>query len=148
MLDDLGDSLVEHIREKVQEGQELRVTFDNFDFRVLANIIVKGHQNSDMHWITQFITFDRVSSQGLDDTGPIIKDIKQFDNSNYLLSKRELQEQRSDYIVLVSRVLVEYFPCLESIKSVVPKHVSHQYSKEMATPSEIVSMPVVPYNQN
>lgn len=50
MLDDLGDSLVEHIREKVQEGQELRVTFDNFDFQVLANIIVKGHQNSDMHW--------------------------------------------------------------------------------------------------
>ena len=150
MLDDLGDDFIDHIRGKVQEGRELRVTFDNFDFRVLANIIVNGHQNWDIHWITQYITFDRVSSTNLNDTVPIIQDIKEFDNSNYLLSKRELQDQRCDYIILViiSRVLLEYFPCLKSIKSVVPNHISHQYSTEMASPSEIISLPVVPYNQN
>ena len=148
MLDDLDDGLIDHIRRKIQEGLELRVTFDKFDFQVLANIIVKGHQNSDIHWITQFITFDRVSSEGLNDTVPIIRDIKEFDNSNYLLSKQELQNQRRDYIILVSRVLVEYFPCLKSITGVVPKHIAHQYSKEMASPSEIISLPVVPYNQN
>lgn len=148
MLDDLDGGLVDHIRGKVQEGLKLRVTFDNFDFQVLANIIVKGHQNSDMHWITQFITFDRVPCNGLNDTFPIIRDMKDFENSNYLLSKQELQSQRNDYIVLVSRVLVEYFPCLKPIESVVPKHIAHQYSKEMATPSEIISLPVVPYNQN
>ena len=148
MLDDLGDDFIDHIRGKVQEGRELRVTFDNFDFRVLANIIVNGHQNSDIHWITQHITFDRVSSTNLNDTVPIIQNIKEFDNSNYLLSKRELQDQRCDYIILVSRVMLEYFPCLKSIKSVVPNHISHKYSTEMASPSEIISLPVVPYNQN
>ena len=148
MLDDLDGGLIDHIRGKVKEGLELRVTFDNFDFQVLANIIVKGHQNSDMHWITQYITFDRVPSKGLNDIVPIIRDIKEFDNSNYLLSKCELQDQRRDYITLVSRVLVEYFPSLKSIKSVVPKHITHHYSKEMTQPSEIISLPVVPYNQN
>ena len=148
MLDDLGDGLVDHVREKVQQGNELRVTFDNFDFRIFTNIIVKGYQNSDEHWITQYITFDRVSSVHLDDTRPIIQDIKNFDNTNYLLSKTELQDQRKDYIVLVSRVLVEHFPSLQSLKHVVPMHITHQHSKEMAKPSEIIGLPVVPYNQN
>ena len=132
MLDDLGDGVIDHIRGKVQEGLELRPTFDNFDFRVLANIIVKGHQNSDLHWISQYVTFDRVSSNSLDNTTPIIQDISEFDNSNYLMSKNELADHRRDYIILVSRVLVEYFPCLKPIKSVLPDHITHQYSKEMA----------------
>ena len=50
---------------------------------------------------------------------PIIQDTGEIDNSNYLLSKQELQDQRRDYIILFSRVLVEYFPCLKSIKSVM-----------------------------
>lgn len=125
MLDDLGEGLVDHVREKVQEGHELRITFDNFDFRILTNIIVKGYQNSDMHWITQFITFERVSSAHLNDTRPLIHNINEFDNTQYLLSKRELEDQRWNYIVLVSRVLVECFPCLKSIKHVVPEHIRH-----------------------
>lgn len=148
MLDDLGDGLVDHVRERVQEGHELRITFDNFDFQILTNIIVKGYQNSDMHWITQFITFERVSSANLNDTRPLIQDINDFDNTKYLLSKRELEDQRWNYIVLVSRVLVEYFSCLKSLKNVVPKHIKHQYSQEMAKASEIISLSVVPYNQN
>lgn len=148
MLDDLGDGLVEHIKEKVQEGQGLLITFDNFDFRILTNIIVKGYQNSDMHWITQFITFDRVSSAHLNDSRPLIQDINDFDNINYLLSKSELHAQRWNYIVLVSRVLVNFFPSSSPLKGIVPKHIRHQYSEEMAKPSEIIGLPVVPFNQN
>lgn len=128
-LDDLGDGLLDHIREKVQEEKEMRVTFDNFEFRILTNIIVKGYQNSDMHWITQYVTFVRVSSAHLDDTRPIIQDIKNFDNTYYLMSKSELQDQRDDYIVFISRVHVEYFPSLQSIKHIVPKHITHQYGQ-------------------
>ena len=39
---------------------------------------------------------------------PIIQDIGEFDNSNHLSSKQELQDQRGDYIIQFSRVLVEY----------------------------------------
>lgn len=129
MLDDLGDGIVDHVREKVQEGHELRMTFDNFDFRILTNIIVKGYQNSDMHWITQYITFDRVSSAQLDDTRPIIQDIKDFDNTNYLMSKSELQDQRKDYIVLVGRVLVEYFTFTFNLSKMRCQSTSHTHTQ-------------------
>lgn len=37
---------------------------------------------------------------------------------------------------------------LEVIKKVVPFHIEHAFSKEMAEKSELINMPVVPFNQN
>ncbi len=64
------------------------------------------------------------------------------------LSKGELQSMRYKYIVLISRILIDFFPCLKVIKSIVPSHIEHEFSKEMAEKSEIINMPVVPFNQN
>ena len=61
----------------------------------------------------QYITFDRVPSNHLDDSKPIVANIADFENVNYLLSKAELEQQRKDYIILVARVLIEYFPVLQ-----------------------------------
>ena len=67
IMDDLGSNLSSIIiKAKVDSGQELRVIFDNFDFRILTNIILRNHRNSDMHWIAQYVTFDRVPSSYLD----------------------------------------------------------------------------------
>ncbi|XP_068733624.1 uncharacterized protein [Montipora capricornis] len=148
IMDDLGSNLSSIIKAKVDSGQELRVVFDNFDFRILANIILRNHRNSDMHWIAQYVTFDRVPSSHLDDSKPIVPDIKDFDNVNYLMSKTELDQQRNDYIILVARVLIEFFPALEPLCDAVPPHIPHRYLNEMAQKSCIVGLPVVPFNQN
>lgn len=150
MLDTLDQSAIHHIRKLVSDGCELRIIFDNFDFKILTNIILKGksnevfitcrhintnkfdsftftavfilcidinccalflriaenthkllfsgYKNADMQWITQYITFDRVSSTGLCNSKPIVFDINEFENKNYLLSKEELEKLRSEYM--------------------------------------------------
>lgn len=115
----------------INEGRELRVSFDNFDFRILTNIIINGYQNSDMHWTCQYITFNRVSSDQLDNTRPLVQDITKFDNTEYLLSDEKQKKMKNEYVILVARILVEFFSCLKSLKSVIPKHIQHDYSKEM-----------------
>ena len=56
---------------------------------------------------------------------------------------------REEIILYYSAVLVEYFPCLKSIiKSVIPNQITIQYWIEMANPSEILNLPVAPFNQN
>ena len=146
----VGDGLLQKVRDTMKENSsmELRATFDNFDFKILANIILKNHRNSDFHWITHYLTFDRISSAGLDDTKPLVNDINTFSNSNYLLCTDELQLFRKEFIILVSRVLVEFFPCLRSLESLIPKHIKHQFSAEMARKSVIINLPIVPYNQS
>ena len=74
IIDDLGKDLVTSVCRELESGRKLRFVFDNFDFRILANIILKNHKNSDMHWIGQFVTFDRISSEHLDDEKPLVDD--------------------------------------------------------------------------
>ena len=56
----------------------------------------------------------------------IVPDIKDFDNVNYLMSKTELDQQRNNYIILVARVLIEFFPALEPLRDAVPSDIPHR----------------------
>lgn len=103
----ISDNLVPEVRKMVSKGHEIRVVFDNFDFKVLANIMLSNHQNSDYHWIALYITFDRVSSKDLDDTKPIVDDLTKLDNVNYLLNETELKRMRAEMVIIVA-LLEEY----------------------------------------
>ena len=129
IMDDLGAELIGSVRKHVIAGLEPRITFDNVDFKVLVNIILQNHRNSDMHWIAHFLTFDRVPSEHLDDSKPQVECIKDFKNTEYLLNKDDLQKLRSDFIILVARVLKEFFGFLDSLKGMaVPEHIPHRYN--------------------
>lgn len=78
-----------------------------------------------MHWIAHYITFDRVPCDNLDDSRPL-SDGTRFENIEYLLSETELEKLRSDFIVLVARILVEFFDFMEPLKSAVPRHIQHR----------------------
>ena len=143
----ISDNLVPDVRKIVKEGHEIRVVFDNFDFKVLANVMLSNHQNSDYHWIAQYITFDRVSSKELDDTKPILDDLTKLDNANYLLNENELKTFRAEMVIIVGRVLVEFFDAMRCLKIVTKEHIRHKYSDEMEKASTIINLPVVPFNQ-
>lgn len=146
-MDQIGSGLVSKVQKLVQEGLELRVNFDNLDFRILANQVLTNHRNTDVHWINQYITFDRVPSAHLDDQHPLA-DLKELPLTEYLLSLEEEKQLRSNIIVLVARVLTKMVPCLAHIKDAVPKHIPHPYSKEMASKSVIIGLPVQPFSQS
>lgn len=111
-MDDVGGNLKDEVRQILKVEGKPHIVFDNFDFKILANIILPNHRSSDMHWIAHFLTFDRISSDHLDNTKALVPNIESFENKEYLLSSLELKQMRSDFITLVSRVLVEVFPCL------------------------------------
>lgn len=127
IMDDMGADLIDRVRKNIAAGLEPRIVFDNLDFKILANIILTNHRNSDHHWIAYFLTFDRVSSQNLDDSMPQVADVKDFENIEYLLNRDELDKLRSDFIVLVARVLKEIFKFMEVLgDAVIPKHITHR----------------------
>ena len=127
-MDDIGADLIGRVRQNIAAGHEPRIIFDNLDFKILVNIILTNHRNSDHHWIAHFLTFDRVSSQNLDESKPEVADVKDFENTEYLLNKDELEKLRSNFIVLVARVLKEFFKGVEALGDVIPKHISHRCS--------------------
>ena len=52
----------------------------------------------------------------------------------------DYQTLKDNFTILVARILVEHIPYFgEDFKGLVPSHISHQYSSEMAKRSEVVS---------
>jgi len=88
--------------------------FDNVVSRILTKIIINGYKHSDMHWITQFHYFCQGFKSKFEINMTQGHYFKEIDYTNYLLS--ESYDQGKGYIVLVlfSRVLLGYFPCLQT----------------------------------
>ena len=62
MLCSLFFKLTVTIRRHVSAGCAPRLFFDNLDFKVLVNIILKNHRHSDMHWIAHYVLNIRQST--------------------------------------------------------------------------------------
>ena len=70
-MEDVGGNLGGIIGDLMSKGWQPRVVYDNFDSRITPGQLTKDHQNTDNHWISQFITFDRIDSSGFDNSKPI-----------------------------------------------------------------------------
>lgn len=88
-MDGFGLDLIFVIKVKIEFGLEMRVVFDNFDFRIFVNIFFCNYRNLDMYWIVQYVIFDRVFLGYFDDLKFIVFDINDFVNVNYFLNKEE-----------------------------------------------------------
>ena len=125
-MDDIGHCNASEIQRLVATEGNLRIVVNNFDFRILSNVSLPNRKNADMHWIAQFANFDRIPSDHLEDTKSLVASIDDFENKEYLLSNEELEKLKSDFTVLVTRVLVQFFPCLEYLKDDVCAHIPHR----------------------
>ena len=92
------------------------------------------------------MTFNRIDTSGMNNSHSI-GDLNEFEIFGYLLNEAEEAKLRSDYIILVTRVLVKFISWLEPLKECLG-HIKHRHSREMAHKSVVVGLPVVLYNQD
>ena len=88
-------------------------------------------QNRDVHWVNYKMFINRVSGNDLPNGGPQC-DLATVSNSSFLPSATDHRRQRFNYIILVSRILVQHFDALEPLKNVCIQHIPHKHSKEMS----------------
>lgn len=117
-----------------------RIVADNLDFSLSARIQTSKLRNQSIHWTHHLAIRDRVITPCRDHaeaTGQ--RKLMDLELSELLPSDDSNFAVESDFITLVSRILVKYLPAFSFLKDVVVHHIPHQYSKEMAQKSEVVS---------
>lgn len=110
------------------------IAFDNIDLEINRKNMTMSQQNRDIHWVNHEMFVNRVSGNLLLSDGPRC-DLSTVQNSNFLPNVLDQQRQWFNYIVLVSRILVQYFDAYEPLRDVCIQHIPHKYSKEMSEQS-------------
>ena len=122
------NALLEH---QTNSHPGFSVAFDNIDLEIHRRNMTMANQNKDIHWINHKMFQNRVSGNTLSKQSPR-KNLADVSNMAFLPSANDQSKQRYNYIVLVSRMLVEYFKAFEPLKDVCIQQIPHKYTKEMS----------------
>lgn len=136
----IGGHFADKIIDEVKQGKKLHRKGDNWDISVLVHNMRSDHHNKDLHYFASNLIVDRVPCEGLCQVCPR-RNIQTLPNCHFLLNDAEREKLREDFNVLLGRVLVAHIPSLSFLKAVIPQHIAHCYTNEMATKSAIVSLP-------
>lgn len=126
------------LRKKILENHPgFIVAFDNIDMHLNRRNMTMTDQNKDVHWVNHEMVENRVSGNHLPSEGQCAE-ILDVPNAQFCPSVDDQRKQRYSYLVLVSRILVDYFDSFSIFKSVCIRHIPHKYTKEMSSPSNKV----------
>jgi L1 cell adhesion molecule like protein len=118
-----------------------KIVGDNLDKTVKPRHMRSDHQNVSLHYFHSIAVTDRIDFSNLPDTPPAkptpsLKSVSQ----SLLPTSTDNQILRKNFTVHISRILAQNMPFIShTFSDVIDWHISHQYSKEMARKSEVVS---------
>lgn len=143
ILEDIGKQFIDRAAELVKSGHKFVYVLDNIDWEEKAHDMRQDVQNKSVHAVATSIVFDRVSDQGLPDSGPQ-KDLKDCNVHQLVgINRLELEAIKSRYRILVAKLLFEHFPSFAMFKAFVAESTYCKYADEMGRKSEVVTMPVI-----
>ena len=128
ILDEIGSHFLDQAFELTRQGGEFCVVLDNIDWEIKVHDMHQEDQNVSEHAVASTIIFDRVKSSYLPDNGPK-RDINTTAPDNFLLSDEDLSEIADRYRIYAARIFVEFFPALDFLADLLPKHLPHEYSE-------------------
>ena len=67
--------------------------------------------------------------------------------SSFLPSSSDVHAIASDLVIIFSRIICSYIKALAPLSKVVPEHIPHIYSKEMAQKSDVIVLSVLHKNE-
>ena len=143
ILDDIGKHYLNRAAELVKLGYKFVYVLDNIDWEEKAHDMRQDVQNKSVHAVATSIVFNRVPHQALPDSGPQ-QDLNKCNVQELVkLSDRDLKIIKSRYRILVSRLLFKHFKAFDMFKQYMPQVTACSYASEMATKSEVLTMPVL-----
>ena len=104
------------------------------------------HKGDMVHMYSLLAARSRLPPLDLSRTGQVA-DMMSLPWESFLPSQGDVDRIRKNHVVLVSRLLAQYFKDLSPLSKSVPKHIEHKYSEQMSTKSDVVVLDVLMKNE-
>ena len=128
------------IQNWIAEGTSFKFVGDNVDKQQKARDVRSDHKGQMYHMYSILALKSQVPMPQLPHTGSL----EDTPAEHFLPSAQEL---KGTLTVLVARLLTQYIPSLSFLAAVVPKHIGHKYSAQMAQKSDVAVIDVLVKNE-
>ena len=143
ILDDIGTHFLDRAAELVKNGHTFVFVLDNIDWQEKVHDTRTDAQNQTVHAVAASIVVNRVAETTLPDDGP--QQALKTCNVHKLVevSGEELKEIRSRYKILIAQHLFTHCTSFQMFKQYMPQETKCHYADEMATKSEVITLPIL-----
>ena len=128
--------------EAVKAKKVLRGTGDNWDMMVRTHHMRSTVQNEDLHLFASNLYVNRVSFSTMENISPL-NDILTCPRALFTLNRDEIRVLRENFKVLVGRICVQFCRNFKFLENIIPKHIEHRFSSEMAEASTVIPLPII-----
>lgn len=146
LMEDVSKLHTIPLREWIQDGVVFKVWGDNVDKKQHVRDLRSDHQGEMLHMFSLIVGQSRTPAPELPFTGQLSQ-LTDTPTEYFLPTSSDVAAVKNNLVVLVGRVLTEYFPALAPFSKVVPKHIRHRYSAQMCKKSNVVVLDVLMRNE-
>ena len=109
------------LKKWIDEGMVFKFIGDNVDKQLKVRDIRSDHQAYMLHMYSVLVTLSRTQATLLPHTGHL-SSLSEVPAQFFLPTRDDVSKLKADLVVLVSRVLCEYFPQLSPFRKFISKH--------------------------
>ena len=134
------------LEQWIAEGSIFKFIGDNVDKKMGVRDVRIDNQGDMLHMYSLLAARSRLPCLDLPRTGKVA-DVASLPWESFLPTQEDIDGITSNLVVLVSRILTQYFNDLSVLSKSVPSHIKHKYSQEMSKKSEVVLLDVLMKNE-
>lgn len=138
----IGGHFMDKAVSAVKQKKTLRGTGDNWDLTVRAHHIRSSAQNKDLHLFASNLYINRTSFITFDNKSPL-DDILTCPRNTFTLNQNDIKMLRENFMVLIGRICTKFCKSFQFFSDVLPDHITHRFSKEMAHQSIVIPLPIL-----
>ena len=116
-----------------------KIVGDNIDKTVRPRHQTLDKQTQSLHYFHSYAVRDRIDFSSFSEIVPQV-DLDSFDFETFLPTTSEDEQLKSNFSILIARILTRHVSAFTSFSDIVPNHIVHQYHSEMSKKSEVVSL--------
>ena len=110
------------IQKWIKDGRVIKFWGDNVDKQMKVRDPRSDHQGDMLHMFSVVAGPSRTPAPDLPFVGQVA-DLTSVSSDLFLPTVSDVALVKDNLVVLVSRILIEYFPALSSFSKLVPKHI-------------------------
>ena len=134
------------MKKWIDEGMVFKFIGDNVDKQLKVRDIRSDHQAYMLHMYSILVALSRTQASLLPHTGHL-SSLGEVPAQFFLPTCDDVSKLKANLVVLVSRVLCDYFSHLAPFRKFVNKHIKHPYSEEMSKKSDVYVLDILMKNE-